>query len=133
MPKPLAPVARRNNHRLSEVQKNFAAALSAEDMRTAVEVLRDGMSAMKLEQQGRYTYETVPDHGTRLSAAKLFLEYALGKPVAVSELNINPREPNGFEDGHEDGARQRLALSGLDLRRIADAYSNAEEAEVGDG
>ena len=69
--------------------------LEDDDFSKATEVLRSGMSATHIVRQSRedgqrgVEYTEVPDHTTRMQAARLTLEYGFGKPATRHEINVS--------------------------------------------
>lgn len=100
--------------------------LVEEDYEKALAVLREGMGATHVVRQSKSTgergvdYKEVIDHGTRLSSAKLVLEYGFGKAATRAEINITD-ESRAMASPAEIMAR--LASSGQDLAKIIDVYS----------
>jgi hypothetical protein len=100
--------------------------ISDGDVKSAVKVLRKAMTATKNERCGKNSYVEVIDHGVRLNAAKMILEYTFGKPnvrIAVSDPGPNGGG-NSANENPADVAR-RLKASGLNVDDILDAYTMA--------
>ena len=99
-----------------------------EDYENAVKCLRDGMNATHIVRQSKdngergVDYKEVIDHGTRLSSAKLVLEYGFGKAATRAEINITD-DSRSMATPAEIMAR--LASSGQNLAEIIDVYSEA--------
>jgi hypothetical protein len=62
------------------------------DVYGAMEVLRDGMKATRsirsTDDNGRRIYKEIPDFGTRVTCARLLLEWGFGKPAQKTKLEI---------------------------------------------
>lgn len=100
------------------------------DVERAVTTLREGMKATKHEKVGRYTYAETVDHGIRMSAAKLVLEYAFGKPdVRVQVQDTGVEAAKSKEDAAFDIAR-KLKSSGLNIDDIIEAHTLAAKPVV---
>jgi len=115
-PEPPAPRAPRKPSYSQEITSY----LKEGDVELAVKTLRDGMNALKMVQTGRFRYVEMPDTGMRLTAAKLVLEYAFGKPE--TRLKFDGMETAAVMADPVEVAR-KLKGSGLDLDTIIDAYA----------
>lgn len=105
--------------------KNY---LVEQDYEKAMGVLREGMDATHVVRQSKSSgergvdYKEVIDHSTRLSSAKLVLEYGFGKAATRAEINITD-DSRAMVTPAEIMAR--LASSGQDLAQIIDVYSES--------
>ena len=111
-----------------------------EDYANAVHVLRNGMKASHTVRQSRedgqrgVDYVEVPDHSTRLTSARLMLEYGFGKPATRHDINVTD---NTQKTATPAEIMARLADSGQDLSQIVNTYTESlksvavvEEAEI---
>lgn len=102
--------------------------LKEEDYEKAMSCIRDGMSATHIVRQSKENgergvdYKEVVDHGTRLSSAKLVLEYGFGKAATRAEINITDDSRTMATPAE---IMARLASSGQNLVEIIDVYSEA--------
>lgn len=96
------------------------------DYENAVKCLRDGMKATHTVRQSKdngdrgVDYKEVIDHGTRISSAKLMLEYGFGKPATRQDINITDNTRLHASPAEVMG---RLMNSGQDLANIMEVYS----------
>lgn len=95
--------------------------LIGEDLEEAVGVLRSSLKATKHQPMGKFSSIEVPDHSTRVAAAKLILEYAVGKPATTAEVTLNPSEGE-LRETDTGTIVQRIRNSGLDLSNIIEVY-----------
>lgn len=122
----LARRPRNPKRALSKVQalrSQLADCLIEEDLAEAVEVLRDTLHATKHQAVTKHSAIEVPDHTSRMAAAKLILEYAVGRPSTIEDLP--PEDTDESSPVANEQARdvvQRLRRSGLNLLEIVDAY-----------
>ena len=99
-----------------------------EDYQKAVECLRDGMAATHIVRQSKdngdrgVDYKEVIDHSTRISSAKLMLEYGFGKPATRQDINITDNTRLHASPAEVMG---RLMNSGQDLAHIMEVYSES--------
>ena len=105
-----------------------------EDYQNAVGVLREGMQASHTVRQSRtdgqrgVDYVEVPDHSTRLTSARLMLEYGFGKPATRHDINVTD---NTQKTASSAEIMERLRDSGKNLAAIMDTYTNSiQEAEL---
>ena len=108
-------------HKAREVRDLIA----DDDLKQAMSVLRDGLGATQRVRakspagsKFKFEYREVPDNGVRLTCAKMLLEYGFGKPHTRQTIEVRDERPTITS---ADIAR-RLADSGADLHRIAEAY-----------
>lgn len=99
------------------------------DVKEAVQVLRDGMKATKNEKCGRFTYVETPDFGTRMTAARMILEYTFGKPNMVLQVQA-PDDPAQTREESASELAKKLKSSNLDIDDIIDAYTLAATPAV---
>jgi len=98
------------------------------DYENAVKCLRDGMEATHIVRQSKdngdrgVDYKEVIDHGTRISSAKLMLEYGFGKPATRQDINITD---NTRLHASPAEVMSRLMNSGQDLANIMEVYSES--------
>jgi len=98
------------------------------DYENAVKCLRDGMEATHIVRQSKdngdrgVDYKEVIDHGTRISSAKLMLEYGFGKPATRQDINITDNTRLHASPAEVMG---RLMNSGQDLANIMEVYSES--------
>lgn len=104
------------------------------DYENAVGVLRTGMEASHTVRQSKadgergVDYVEVPDHSTRLTSARLMLEYGFGKPATRHDINVTD---NTQKTASPSEIMARLADSGQDLALIMDTYtSSLKNAEI---
>ena len=99
-----------------------------EDYENAVKCLRDGMEATHIVRQSKdngergVDYKEVIDHSTRISSAKLMLEYGFGKPATRQDINITDNTRLHTSPAEVMG---RLMSSGQDLANIMEVYSES--------
>ena len=79
------------------------------DVTEAIEVLRDGMRV----------YKEVADHGTRITCARLLLEWGFGKPSQTTKLEIDKKETL-IETPAEIVEKMRLA--NVDVENVMGTY-----------
>ena len=110
------------------MQEDIHRFMEEEDFASAANVLRNGMKATHVGRRNRddgergIEYEEVPDHSTRLSAARMTLEYGFGKPATRHDITMT-KEPNHVVSPAE--VMLRLKESGQDLANIIDVYAEA--------
>lgn len=109
--------------KVQSLRAQLADCLIAEDLTEAVKVLRGTLKATKHQQAGKFTTIEVPDHSSRISAAKLILEYAVGKPATVAEITVNDGEPGSVQNTDPGEVARRLRDSGLNLMDIVEVYT----------
>lgn len=99
------------------------------DVYSAIEVLRDGLKAIKsvrsTNETGQRIYKEIPDYSTRITCARLLLEWGFGKPAQKTKLEIEKTEI-GIETPAQIMAKMKAA--DLDLTEVAQVY-----LEDGDG
>ena len=105
-----------------------------DDYANAVECLRDGMTARHVVRRSReegqrgVEYDEVPDHGVRLTSARLMLEYGFGKPATRHEIAVSDNTQRSASPAE---IMSRLRDSGQNLAEIMDVYTNSvKEAEM---
>ena len=107
-----------------------------DDFASAVDVLRTGMAATQIvrgptaEGQRTMRYEEVPDHSTRLTSARLMLEYGFGKPATRHDITVDDKSR---QMASPDEVMRRIATSGVGLTEIVETYTDSlkkvEESE----
>tara|TARA_R110002020_G_scaffold450570_1_gene664202 strand:+ start:242 stop:661 length:420 start_codon:yes stop_codon:yes gene_type:complete len=114
-----------SNKKLKEDVHKF---IEDEDYANAVSVLRSGMEASHTIRQSRddgqrgVNYVEVPDHSTRLTSARLMLEYGFGKPATRHDINVTD---NTQIQASPAEVMARLANSGQDLVHIMNTYTES--------
>lgn len=105
-----------------------------DDFASAVGVLREGMGATQIvrgtsvEGQRQMRYEEVPDHSTRLTSARLMLEYGFGKPATRHDITV---EDKSQKTATPDEIMNRIRNSGVALGDIVETYTESlEKAQI---
>ena len=105
-----------------------------DDFASAVGVLRKGMSATQivrgasLEGQRCMRYEDVPDHSTRLTSARLMLEYGFGKPATRHDITVDDKSA---KTASPDEIMKRIRNSGVALGEIVETYTDSlQKAQI---
>ena len=99
-----------------------------DDFAKAVGVLRTGMKATQivrgstLEGQRGMRYDEVPDHGTRLTSARLMLEYGFGKPATRHDITVDDKTK---KTASPDEIMRRIRDSGVGLTEIVETYTDS--------
>ena len=102
--------------------------IADEDFEKAVSVLRTGMKATQivrgqtLEDQKGMRYEEVPDHTTRLTSARLMLEYGFGKPATRHDITVDDKTQ---KTASPDEIMRRIRESGVGLTEIVETYTDS--------
>ena len=102
--------------------------IQEQDYENAVKVLRDGMDATHIVRESKgngergVNYKEVVDHSTRISSAKLMLEYGFGKPATRQDINITDNTRLHASPADVMG---RLMSSGQDLANIMEVYTES--------
>ena len=124
----------RNRTARKQLREDIHRFVEEDDYTKAVNVLREGMKATHVVRHSRedgqrgVTYEEVPDHGTRMQAAKLCLEYGFGKPATRHNITVNDESKKAASPAE---IMSRLRDSGTQLAEIMDVYaSSAQKAEL---
>lgn len=93
------------------------------DVYGAMEVLRDGMKATRsircTDDNGRRGYKEIPDFGTRVTCARLLLEWGFGKPAQKTKLEIEKTDV-AVETPAQIVAKMKKA--DLNLDHVAQVY-----------
>ena len=98
------------------------------DYKKAVECLREGMDATHIVRESKengergVNYKEVVDHSTRISSAKLMLEYGFGKPATRQDINITDNTRLHTSPAE---VMSRLMSSGQDLANIMEVYTES--------
>ena len=99
-----------------------------DDFAKAVDVLRTGMKATQIvrgttaEGQRGMRYDEVPDHGTRLTSARLMLEYGFGKPATRHDITVDDKSA---KTASPDEIMKRIRSSGVALGEIVETYTDS--------
>ena len=99
-----------------------------DDFEKAVSVLRTGMKATQivrgstLEGQRGMRYDEVPDHGTRLTSARLMLEYGFGKPATRHDITVDDKSRKVVSPSE---IMERIRNSGVGLATIVETYTDS--------
>jgi len=116
--------------------------LEDDDFSKATEVSRSGMNATHIVRQSRedgqrgVEYTEVPDHTTRMQAARLTLEYGFGKPATRHEINVSDDQRKQVSQAE---IMDRLRGAGANFTEILEVYSESSDKadanllEVSDG
>ena len=105
--------------------------LEDNDYANAVKVLRSGMGATQIVRKSRkdgekgVAYEEVPDFGTRMTAARLTLEYGFGKPATRHDITVDDKTRKTATPSE---IMARLRDSGQSLASILDVYTDSLES-----
>ena len=98
------------------------------DFAKAVGVLRTGMKATQIvrgttaEGQRGMNYVEIPDHGTRLTSARLMLEYGFGKPATRHDITVDDKTQ---KTASPDEIMRRIRDSGVGLTEIVETYTDS--------
>jgi len=120
-------IRKKSGKKLSEDIHLF---LEDKDYESAVKVLRSGMSATQVVRKSRengekgVAYEEVPDFGTRMTAARLTLEYGFGKPATRHDITVEDKTSRTASPAE---IMTRLRDSGQNLASILDVYTESLE------
>ena len=104
--------------------------LEDEDFEKATSVLRSGMNATHIVRQSRndgergVQYTEVPDHTTRMQAARLTLEYGFGKPATRHEINVSEEKQRVVSQAE---IMDRLRGAGANFTEILEVYSESSD------
>jgi len=119
---------------ITQLREDIHQFIQDEDFEAAMNALRDGLKANHTVRQNRsdgqrgVEYIERPNHTTRLTAAKLMLEYGFGKPATRAEITVND---NSIKSISPADIMSRFRQSGMDLNEIVDVYSESvREAPV---
>ena len=99
-----------------------------DDFEKAVTVLRTGMQATQIvrgtttEGQRGMRYDEVPDHGTRLTSARLMLEYGFGKPATRHDITVDDKSQKTASPAE---IMRRIQDSGVGLNDIMETYTES--------
>jgi len=105
--------------------------LEDNDYANAVKVLRSGMGATQIVRKSRkngevgVAYEEVPDFGTRMTAARLTLEYGFGKPATRHDITVDDKTQRTASPAE---IMERLRDSGESLASIINVYTDSLES-----
>jgi len=118
-------IRKRSAKKLSEDIHLF---LEDDDYASAVKVLREGMGATQVVRKSKedgergLKYEEVPDFGTRMTAARLTLEYGFGKPATRHDITV---EDATQRTAPPEEIINRLKNSGQNLSEIINVYTDS--------
>jgi hypothetical protein len=119
---------------ITQLREDIHRFIQDDDFEAAMNALRDGLKANHTVRQNRadgqrgVEYIERPNHTTRLTAAKLMLEYGFGKPATRAEITVND---NSIKSISPADIMSRFRQSGMDLNEIVDVYSESvQEAPV---
>ena len=121
-------IQKRSGKKLSEDIHLF---LEDDDYANAVKVLRSGMGATQIVRKSRengekgVAYEEVPDFGTRMTAARLTLEYGFGKPATRHDITVDDKTKRTASPAE---IMSRLRDSGQNLSEIINIYTESLES-----
>ncbi len=118
------------------------------DVEKAFATLREGMEAttvVKTSEGGHVVHREKPDMTTRVTCAKLLLEWGFGKPATKQTIELEQKHTHVVESPADIASR--LRQSGVDLNHVAQVYldnavpqadviemeSNDEQSEMGQG
>lgn len=99
-----------------------------DDFEKAVGVLRKGMKATQIVRgttdigQRGMNYVEIPDHGTRLTSARLMLEYGFGKPATRHDITVDDKSRKTVSP---DEIMARIRDSGVGLTEIVETYTES--------
>ena len=111
-----------------KVREDVHKYIENDDFASAVNVLRKGMGATQivrgasLEGQRQMRYEEVPDHSTRLTSARLMLEYGFGKPATRHDITVDDKSRKVASPGE---IMDRIRNSGIALGDIVHTYTES--------
>ena len=119
---------------ITQLREDIHQFIKDEDFEAAMNALRDGLSANHTVRQNRsdgqrgVEYIERPNHTTRLTAAKLMLEYGFGKPATRAEITVNDNSAKVISPAE---IMSRFRQTGMDLNEIVDVYAESvKEAPV---
>ena len=99
-----------------------------EDYEKAVQALREGLAATAVVRRNRedgergVEYTEKPDHSTRLTSARLLLEYGFGKPATRHDITVDDKTQKTISPAE---VLTRLRGSGAQLTEILDVYTDS--------
>lgn len=113
---------------ITQLREDIHRFIQDDDFESAMNALRDGLKANHTVRQNRadgqrgVEYIERPNHTTRLTAAKLMLEYGFGKPATRAEITVND---NSIKSISPADIMSRFRQSGIDLNEIVDVYAES--------
>lgn len=116
--------------RSKKLREDIHKFLEDNDFEKATAVLRDGMGATHIVRQSRQDgqrgvdYKEVPDHTTRMQAARLTLEYGFGKPATRHEINVSDEQRQHVSHAE---IMDRLRGAGANFTEILEVYSESSD------
>lgn len=119
---------------ITQLREDIHRFIQDDDFEAAMNALRDGLKANHTVRQNRadgqrgVEYIERPNHTTRLTAAKLMLEYGFGKPATRAEITVNDNSSKVISPAE---IMSRFRQTGMDLNEIVDVYAESvQEAPV---
>jgi hypothetical protein len=113
---------------ITQLREDIHRFIQDDDFEAAMNALRDGLKANHTVRQNRadgqrgVEYIERPNHTTRLTAAKLMLEYGFGKPATRAEITVNDNSSKVISPAE---IMSRFRQSGVDLNEIVDVYAES--------
>lgn len=117
---------------VTQLREDIHRFIQDDDFEAAMNALREGLKANHTVRQNRedgqrgIEYVERPNHTTRLTAAKLMLEYGFGKPATRAEITVND---NSVKAVSTADIMARFRQSGMDLNEIVDVYAESVEEQ----
>ena len=99
-----------------------------DDFAKAVGVLREGMASVQIVRgvsepgQRGMNYVEIPDHSTRLTSARLMLEYGFGKPATRHDITVDDKTQKTASPAE---IMERIQNSGVGLAQIVETYTDS--------
>lgn len=118
---------------VTQLREDIHRFIHDDDFESAMNALREGLKANHTVRQNRedgqrgIEYIERPNHTTRLTAAKLMLEYGFGKPATRAEITVNDNSAKSISTAD---IMARFRQSGMDLNEIVDVYAESVEESV---
>jgi hypothetical protein len=119
---------------VSRLREDIHRFIESQDFEKAVRALREGLTATAVVRRNRedgergVEYTEKADHSTRLTSARLLLEYGFGKPATRHDISIND---NTAKTASPAEIMNRLRDSGAQLTEILDVYTESvQEAQL---
>ena len=119
---------------VSRLREDIHRFIESEDFEKAVHALREGLTATAVVRRNRadgergVEYTEKADHSTRLTSARLLLEYGFGKPATRHDISIDDKTSKTASPAE---ILNRLKSAGAQLTEILDVYTDSvREAEL---
>ena len=119
---------------VSKLREDIHRFVADNDFENAVNALRDGLQATAVVRRNRadgergVEYAEKADHTTRLTSARLLLEYGFGKPATRHDISIDDKTSKTATPSE---IMARLQGSGAQLAQIIDVYTESvQEAQL---